>query len=31
MLTQTVKRYLAKQAPARSIAHLQAQLDAFCA
>src|SRR5712692_4482230 len=26
---QTVKRYLAKQTPARSIAHLQAQLDAF--
>jgi transposase InsO family protein len=26
---QTVKRYLRKQAPARSIAHLQAQLDAF--
>ena len=26
---QTVKRYLKKQAPARSIAHLQAQLDGF--
>src|SRR5438128_4665155 len=26
---QTVKRYLRKQAPARSIAHLQMQLDAF--
>ena len=26
---QTMKRFLAKQSPARSIAHLQAQLDAF--
>lgn len=26
---QTLKRYLAKQPPAKSVAHLQAQLDAF--
>jgi transposase InsO family protein len=28
-LHQTLKRYLAKQAPARSLGHLQLQLDAF--
>jgi transposase InsO family protein len=29
-LHQTLKRYLAKQTPAKTLAELQAQLDAFC-